>query len=125
MFSSSVYNVFLVLKAFPDVYTERGRAIDQEEREARLNTPIFVCQLSFPGVPTVLHFFEPRYEPFFLQPECIANGRFQVPFDAAALSRVSDSTVRHDHATQRFNEYDDSRLRDNVADQESSNASRW
>lgn len=26
-----------------------------------LDTPIFVCQLSFPGMPTVLHIFEARY----------------------------------------------------------------
>ncbi|KAG8805722.1 hypothetical protein FRC17_005368, partial [Serendipita sp. 399] len=26
-----------------------------------LDTPIFVCQLSFPGLPTLLHIFEPRY----------------------------------------------------------------
>ena len=49
-----------VLKVYPVLYQERADAIEQEERLARLNTPIFVCQLSFPGVPTVLHFFEPR-----------------------------------------------------------------
>jgi hypothetical protein len=49
-----------VLKAFPDAHTERGRAIEAEERDARLDTPIFVCQLAFPGMPTLLHFFEPR-----------------------------------------------------------------
>ncbi|KAI9512173.1 PUA-like domain-containing protein [Russula earlei] len=51
----------IILKAFPEPYAERGRVIEQEERHARLDTPIFVCQLSFPGLPTVLHFFEPRY----------------------------------------------------------------
>jgi hypothetical protein len=50
-----------VLKTFPEAYTERGRVIEQEERHSRLDTPIFVCQLSFPGLPTVVHFFEPRY----------------------------------------------------------------
>ena len=49
-----------VLKAFPEPYAERGRVIEQEERHARLDTPIFVCQLSFPGLPAILHFFEPR-----------------------------------------------------------------
>ena len=34
--------------------------IEAEERDARLDTPVFVCQLSFPGMPTILHFFEPR-----------------------------------------------------------------
>lgn len=52
--------VITVLKAFPDEYAERGATIEAEERDARLDTPIFVCQLSFPGIPTMLHFFEPR-----------------------------------------------------------------
>lgn len=43
------------------LYRERGEALAAEERDARLDTPIFVCQLSFPGAPTLLHFFEPRY----------------------------------------------------------------
>ncbi|KZP17274.1 hypothetical protein FIBSPDRAFT_747336 [Athelia psychrophila] len=51
----------ILLHAFAPEYTERAEAIAQEERDARLDTPIFVCQLSFPGVPTLLHFFEPRY----------------------------------------------------------------
>ncbi|KAI0335508.1 hypothetical protein GY45DRAFT_1240434 [Cubamyces sp. BRFM 1775] len=51
----------IILKAFPDEYAERGATIEAEERDARLDTPVFVCQLSFPGMPTMLHFFEPRY----------------------------------------------------------------
>ena len=49
-----------VLRAFPSQYAERGALVEAEERDARLDTPIFVCQLSFPAMPTVLHFFEPR-----------------------------------------------------------------
>lgn len=51
---------FVVLEAFPLMYQERAEAIALEERDSRLDTPIFVCQLSFPGMPTLLHFFEPR-----------------------------------------------------------------
>ncbi|KAG2141719.1 PUA-like domain-containing protein [Suillus bovinus] len=51
----------LLLKAYPESYDARGQTIATEERDARLDTPIFVCQLSFPGMPTLLHFFEPRY----------------------------------------------------------------
>jgi Lon protease-like protein len=51
----------ILLHAYPAPYHARATALDQEERLARLSTPIFVCQLSFPGVPTILHFFEPRY----------------------------------------------------------------
>lgn len=53
------------------LYQERVDAIEQEERLARLNTPIFVCQLSFPGVPTVLHFFEPRSVIISLRPSVL------------------------------------------------------
>ncbi|KAJ7180108.1 PUA-like domain-containing protein, partial [Mycena crocata] len=51
----------LLLTAFPAMYTERGETLAAEERDARLDTPIFVCMLIFPGHPTALHFFEPRY----------------------------------------------------------------
>ncbi|KAH8118293.1 hypothetical protein DFH11DRAFT_661815 [Phellopilus nigrolimitatus] len=51
----------ILLKAFPEIYRERGQAIEEEERDSRLDTPIFVFQLSFPGMPTLLHFYEPRY----------------------------------------------------------------
>ncbi|EMD40696.1 hypothetical protein CERSUDRAFT_111271 [Gelatoporia subvermispora B] len=51
----------LLLHAFHDEYTERGAAIQEEEHNSGLDTPIFVCQLSFPGIPTKLHLFEPRY----------------------------------------------------------------
>ncbi|TFY74458.1 hypothetical protein EWM64_g9554 [Hericium alpestre] len=50
-----------ILKAFPDAYAERQLLLEQEERDARLDTPIFVCNLAFPGMPTFLHLFEPRY----------------------------------------------------------------
>ncbi|KAI0045288.1 hypothetical protein FA95DRAFT_1583388 [Auriscalpium vulgare] len=51
----------IILHAFPDAYNERKELLEAEEREGRLDTPIFVAQLSFPGMPTFLHFFEPRY----------------------------------------------------------------
>ncbi|KAF9534306.1 PUA-like domain-containing protein [Crepidotus variabilis] len=51
----------IILQGYPMLYEERAATIAEDERHARLNTPIFVCQLSFPGVPTLLHFFEPRY----------------------------------------------------------------
>ena len=51
----------VVLNAFPGQYAERGAMIEAEERDARLDTPILVAQLSFPDMPTMLHLFEPRY----------------------------------------------------------------
>jgi hypothetical protein len=53
----------IVLNVFKAEYQERGETIAAEERDARLDTPVFVGQLSFPGMPTFLHFFEPRYAP--------------------------------------------------------------
>jgi hypothetical protein len=51
---------FVVLETFPERYYERENAIEAEERSAGFDTPIFVGQLSFPGMPTLLHLFEPR-----------------------------------------------------------------
>ncbi|GFZ44258.1 hypothetical protein JCM24511_01980 [Saitozyma sp. JCM 24511] len=51
----------IIKLAFPDEYTDRRAAIERDERDARLDTPIFVCTLAFPGMPTILHVFEPRY----------------------------------------------------------------
>lgn len=48
-----------VLKAFPTAYADRIQA-DRDAARLDLDTPIFVCQLSFPNMPTLLHFFEPR-----------------------------------------------------------------
>ncbi|KAH9482682.1 LON peptidase N-terminal domain and RING finger protein 3 [Psilocybe cubensis] len=50
-----------VLRAFPLLYRERAESIQQDERHARLNTPIFQCTLAFPGIPTLLHIYEPKY----------------------------------------------------------------
>jgi Lon protease-like protein len=50
-----------VQTTFPAEYMERQRAIERDARDARLDTPIFVCALAFPGMPTILHVFEPRY----------------------------------------------------------------
>ncbi|WWC89599.1 uncharacterized protein L201_004524 [Kwoniella dendrophila CBS 6074] len=51
----------IIKTAFPEEYVERQQAIERDERDARLDTPIFVCTLAFPGMPTILHVFEPRY----------------------------------------------------------------
>ena len=58
---SNVTLLSIILRAFPETYADRAQQINEEEKDARLDTPIFICQLSFPGMPTLLHFFEPRY----------------------------------------------------------------
>ncbi|KAG8692008.1 hypothetical protein FRC11_012354 [Ceratobasidium sp. 423] len=53
--------VRIIAKAFPKLLQERISIAETDGRDSRLDTPIFVCQLSYPGMPTLLHFFEPRY----------------------------------------------------------------
>ncbi|PWN25015.1 hypothetical protein BDZ90DRAFT_228659 [Jaminaea rosea] len=43
------------------LYTQRVESVAAEQRESSTWTPIFVCTLAFPGMPTNLHIFEPRY----------------------------------------------------------------
>ena len=60
------------MNAFPEEYAERLRAVDSEGRDALLDTPIFVCTLAFPDMPTILHVFEPRYR--LMLRRCIESG---------------------------------------------------
>ncbi|KAI5452902.1 hypothetical protein NCC49_006439 [Naganishia albida] len=62
----------VVLSAFPEDLEERRRSIEEEERDARLDTPIFVCTLAFPGMPCILHVFEPRYR--LMLRRCVESG---------------------------------------------------
>jgi Lon protease-like protein len=46
----------------PDATLAREEAFRQEEKNmSELNTPLFICTLSFPAVPTFLYIFEPCY----------------------------------------------------------------
>jgi hypothetical protein len=47
----------------PDLIITRAQTVAAEEadRVGELDTPLFVCALSFPSMPTFLHVFEPRY----------------------------------------------------------------
>ncbi|KAI9788242.1 MAG: hypothetical protein M1816_007008 [Peltula sp. TS41687] len=46
-----------------EALTARAEAVAKEETGAgeSLDTPLFVCTLSYPSMPTFLHIFEPRY----------------------------------------------------------------
>lgn len=55
-----------------NMYQERKLAIENEERESLLSTPIFVCTLGFPFMPTILHIFEPRYR--LMIRRCLESG---------------------------------------------------
>ncbi|CAE6509580.1 unnamed protein product [Rhizoctonia solani] len=56
--------VQIIAKSFPHLLEERVTIADTDGRDSRLDTPIFVCQLSYPGMPTLLHFFEPRIDDY-------------------------------------------------------------
>lgn len=45
----------------PGAVSQRIELATLEESHAELDTPLFVCTLSFPFTPTFLHIFEPRY----------------------------------------------------------------
>ncbi|KAH9943399.1 PUA-like domain-containing protein [Epithele typhae] len=91
----------ILLKAFPDAYTERGAMVEAEERDSRLDTPIFICQLSFPGMPTILHFFEPRYRLMLrrcLESENPCFGMIPPP-RAAPTATANGSSTGNDYGT--------------------------
>lgn len=50
----------LLVELFSELYLER-KAVSEELVDSSLNTPLFVCTLAFPSIPTFLHVFEPRY----------------------------------------------------------------
>ncbi|KAI9798929.1 MAG: hypothetical protein M1825_004942 [Sarcosagium campestre] len=47
----------------PDLVAARTETLASEEtaESGELDTPVFVCTMSFPSTPTILHIFEPRY----------------------------------------------------------------
>jgi Lon protease-like protein len=61
--ASNVRLVSLLLGLYPDLVKLREEAVAADERgvAGQLDTPIFVCTLAFPSLPTYLHIFEPRY----------------------------------------------------------------
>lgn len=63
-FISSPLNLTLsnmLITTFPILYEQRMQLSKQEESESGLDTPIFVCMVSFPYMPTNLHIYEPKY----------------------------------------------------------------
>ncbi|KDN51439.1 LON-domain-containing protein [Tilletiaria anomala UBC 951] len=62
----------LITTQVEDLYEARRISLEQEERDAYMSTSIFVCTLAFPGMPTVLHTFEPRYR--LMIRRCLESG---------------------------------------------------
>ena len=77
------YLVQLLESLCPDQVAARAEAVAVEERSAPegLDTPLFVCTLSFPGLRTYLHIFEPRYR-LMVRRAIESNGLFgMVPYN--------------------------------------------
>ena len=65
----------LLLTTFPRLYSERKDVIEKEDMSSGLDTPIFVCMVAFPNMPTNLHIYEPRYR-LMMRRAMDANKRF-------------------------------------------------
>jgi Lon protease-like protein len=63
---------YLISTIFPYEQMERQEALNKEEEQASSYTPIFVCNLAFPTIPSYLHVFEPRYR--LMIRRCLAPG---------------------------------------------------
>lgn len=61
--SSNIILTKLLSGLCPEAYAARAEAAESEETGSLgdMDTPLFVCTLSFPSMPTFLHIFEPRY----------------------------------------------------------------
>ncbi|KAG8786800.1 hypothetical protein FRC12_016241 [Ceratobasidium sp. 428] len=87
--------VQIIAKAFPNLLQERIAIAENDGRDSRLDTAIFVCQLSYPGMPTLLHFFEPRYR--LMLRRCLAS---PTPCFGMVLPRQSaNNTEGNDYGT--------------------------
>ena len=98
--------MYLVTKAFPDVYEARRAAIEEEEHQEGLDTPVFVCQLSFPGMPVFLNFFEPRFKLMLrrcLETEYPCFGMIPLPNQSApsyrSPSHINRTAPTHEYGT--------------------------
>ncbi|ORY77261.1 hypothetical protein BCR35DRAFT_332642 [Leucosporidium creatinivorum] len=51
----------LITTLFPSLSAERLATHQAENQGDRVTTPLFICTLSWPNLPTYIHIFEPRY----------------------------------------------------------------
>ena len=95
--ASNVRLVSLLLGLYPDLVRLRAEAVAADERGAvgELDTPIFVCALSFPSLPTYLHIFEPRYR-LMIRRAVEGNRRFgMVMYNRSPQETQGDLGVVH------------------------------
>lgn len=84
----------------PDLVASRTAAVKAEEQagDEVLNTPLFICTLAMPAMPTFLHVFEPRYR---LMMRRVLEGNRQ--FGMVMYNRTS--SAQGDLGTVPFFEY--------------------
>lgn len=84
----------------PDLIAARQKAVETEEQggDNGLDTPLFVCTLSLPTMPTFLHVFEPRYR--LMMRRCVEGNRL---FGMVMYNR--NSTPQGDLGPTQFLEY--------------------
>ncbi|KAF8607611.1 hypothetical protein BDV93DRAFT_519641 [Ceratobasidium sp. AG-I] len=87
--------VEIIAKAFPQLLQERIAAAENDGIDSRLDTAIFVCQLSYPGMPTLLHFFEPRYR--LMLRRCLASPTPR--FGMVMPRQTANNTEGNDYGT--------------------------
>ncbi|KAF9697131.1 hypothetical protein EKO04_004894 [Ascochyta lentis] len=84
----------------PDLVASRAAAVKSEEQagDEVFNTPLFICTLAMPAMPTFLHVFEPRYR---LMMRRVLEGNRQ--FGMVMCNRTSSS--QGEFGTVPFLEY--------------------
>ncbi|KAB8338807.1 hypothetical protein FH972_021751 [Carpinus fangiana] len=81
----------LLLALCPEKVAARREAVVEDERHASagLETPLFVCTMSFPTMPTYLHIFEPRYR-LMIRRAVEVNGQFgMVTYNETGASQAN------------------------------------
>ncbi|KAL8835700.1 MAG: hypothetical protein Q9170_003202 [Blastenia crenularia] len=68
----------LLTNLYPELVAARVEGASQEEQAMAgdSNVPLFVCTLAYPGMPTFLHIFEPRYRLMIRRAIENGQGRF-------------------------------------------------
>jgi Lon protease-like protein len=84
----------------PDLVAARRKALEAEEQAGNdaLDTPLFVCTLALPNMPTFLHVFEPRYR--LMMRRCAEGNR-----QFGMVMYNQSATAQGDLGTTQFVEY--------------------
>ena len=96
---SNVTITKLLQSLCPEAVAAREEAVRQDESETEMDTPLFICTLAFPSVPTFLHIFEPRYR--LMIKRAVENGSRSF----GMLLHNPSRTVQGSHGAVPFYQY--------------------